>query len=590
MKWLGKSFVALLLLLIMAIIVIYFVIQTHWGAKQLSQWIDRQGHYQVNIESISHSWLQPASLTLNHVDIRDKQSPFSLNAKIINLDFKWQHLLNLQDLRRLTLQQGTLTLSGNPFPPPVNADILQLNQMNVQLSNDNIHIQGENITGGITPWIPGMKNPFGLGQYQFSASVIRLNDIPVENIIMQGSYQDNILNIDSFGATLLKGAISGDGQRLSDGSWRWNNLLISDIRWQSPMTLRAIKEKVSHLPAVYVKDLNITNAKLQGKNWSVDYLNSTIKNLGLLNGSWDAEDGLVDFHAMDMAFNNAQFSDTLGKFHFSGETFTIANLTTHYQKGLFNIQSQWDRKSRQLTLKNSSVTGLFYSLPSTWLDDLQNPAPGWISGLKLNDISINNALLIDTHPQFPFQLTTLSGYVDNLDILKNGKWGFWNGQASFQAAAGTFNKIEITRPYLQFHATDDTITIDKLNAFTNEGLLQINGTAAQRTSQTPFNLNFKGMNADLNILPQWGWVPLNIQREGNFSLAITGDLSAHDIKGTINGTLVAEGSKSSDKESQSIEQGLISTNHCPSTPPSPADGAETASPATESKVCSKIKL
>ncbi|WP_233420526.1 hypothetical protein [Xenorhabdus nematophila] len=265
MKWLGKSFAALLLLLIMAIIVIYFVIQTHWGAKQLSQWIDRQGHYQVNIESISHSWLQPASLTLNHVDIRDKQSPFSLNAKVINLDFKWQHLLNLQDLRRLTLQQGTLTLSGNPFPPPVNADILQLNQMNVQLSNDNIHIQGENITGGITPWIPGMKNPFGHGQYQFSASVIRLNDIPVENIIMQGSYQDNILNIDSFGATLLKGAISGDGQRLSDGSWRWNNLLISDIRWQSPMTLRAIKEKVSHLPAVYVKDLNITNAKLQGK-------------------------------------------------------------------------------------------------------------------------------------------------------------------------------------------------------------------------------------------------------------------------------------------------------------------------------------
>ncbi|MDE9571624.1 AsmA family protein, partial [Xenorhabdus bovienii] len=65
MKWLGKSVVALLLLLALAIITIYIVIQTHWGAKQLSQWFNRQGHYQVNIESISHSWLQPSTLTFS---------------------------------------------------------------------------------------------------------------------------------------------------------------------------------------------------------------------------------------------------------------------------------------------------------------------------------------------------------------------------------------------------------------------------------------------------------------------------------------------------------------------------------------------
>ncbi|MDE9567091.1 AsmA family protein, partial [Xenorhabdus bovienii] len=111
-----------------------------------------------------------------------------------------------------------------------------------------------------------------------------------------------------------------------------------------------------HLPAIHVKDLNITNAKLQGQNWSVDYLNSTIKNLGLVNGSWDGEDGLIDFNVMNMSLNNAQLSDTLGKFRFSGDTFTIANLTTHYQKGLFNIQTKWDRKNRLLTLKDSSVT------------------------------------------------------------------------------------------------------------------------------------------------------------------------------------------------------------------------------------------
>ncbi|PHM73128.1 AsmA family protein [Xenorhabdus kozodoii] len=599
MRWLGKFFVTLLLLLILAIIVIYVVVQTHWGTKQLSQWFNKQGHYQVSIENISHSWLQPATLTLNHVDIRDKQSPFSLNADSINLDFKWPHLLSPQNLRRLTLQQGTLVLSGNQLPLPLQADTLQLNQMNIQLENPNSRIQGENITGGIAPWLPVAGNPLGNGKYQFSANTLRLNDLPVENVIVQGSYQNKTLTIDSFGATFLRGAISGDGQQLPDGSWHWNNILISDIRWQTPMTIGELKEKISHLPAMYVKDLNITNAKLQGQNWSVDYLDSTIKNLGLVNGSWSAEEGLVDFNAMNMMLDNEQFSDTLGKFRFSGDTFTIASLTTHYRKGLFNIQSQWDRKNRLLTLKESSVTGLLYALPSTWLNYFKQPAPEWISGVKLNDININNTLLIDTNPNFPFQLTTLAAHIDNMDLLKNGKWGLWNGQASLQAAAGTVNKIEVTRPYLQLHATDDKVTIDKLNGFTREGLLQITGSAEQQADRTPFNLNFKGMNADLNILPQWGWIPLKIQGEGNFSLAITGDLSADDMKGTINGTLVAE-DKSSNKESQSVEQGLISTSRCTPTAPSsvvnpaPVDHPETEHSATghstESQPCAKIKL
>ncbi|AOM41940.1 hypothetical protein [Xenorhabdus hominickii] len=599
MKWLGKGVVALLLLLLLAIITIYVVVQTHWGAKKISQWLNKKGHYQVSIESISHSWSQPTTLTLGWVDIRDKQSPFALNANTVNLDFKWRDLFTLKNLQRLTLQQGTLTLAGNQFSPRLQADILQLNQMNVQLKNPNTHIQAENITGGITPWLPSEEAPFGDGQYQFSASTLRLNGIPVENVIMQGSYQGKTLTISSFGATFLQGAISGDGQKLPDGSWRVNNLLLSDIRWQTPIALSTLKEKISHLPAIYVKDLNITNAKLQGQNWSVDYLDSTIKNLGLVNGSWDTEDGLIDFNVTDMVLNNAQFRDTLGKLHFLGDTFTVSSLTTHYQKGLFNIQSEWDRKTRQLAINNSSVSGLFYTLPPAWLNAFKKPAPEWISGLKLNDIGINNTVLIDTNPNFPFQFTTLSGHINTLDLLKNGKWGLWNGQASLQAAGGTFNKIEIARLYLQLHATDGKVIIDKLNAFNGDGLLQVTGTAEQQINQTPFNLNFKGMNVDLSTLPQWGWVPLTLQGAGNFSLAITGELSADDAKNTINGTLIAE-DKSSGKESQSIEQGLISTDHCSPTTVSPVDSPATdqsitnplttEQPTTESKTCAKIRL
>ncbi|REF26710.1 AsmA-like protein [Xenorhabdus cabanillasii] len=562
MKWLGKCFATLLLLLILAIIIVYFVAQTHWGAKQISQWINKQGHYQVNIESIGHSWLRPMTLMLNNVSVSDKQSSFSLNANTVDLDLKWQFLPKFTDLHKLTLQQGKLTLSGNQFPPVLKADILQLNQMDIQLTTLHSQIQGKNIIGGITPWIPDTNSPFGSGQYQFSASTISINELPFNKVVMQGSYQNNSLTISAFGAEFLKGFISGNGQQLPDGSWNWDNILINDIRWQSPMALAALAEKTHQLPTIRIKDLNLTNAKLQGKDWTVDYLDTTIKGLGLVNGRWQAEDGLIDFNAMNMTFNDAQLRDILGKLRFSGDIFTIANLTAHYQKGLFNIKAQWDRQSRQLTLNDSSVTGLIYFLPAEWRDYIKNPAPEWISALKLNNVSINNTLLIDANPDFPFQLTTLSGYIEAMDILKNDHWGLWNGQASLQAASGTFNKVEIARPYLQLHATDDKVVVDKMNAFTGDGLLQFNGVLEQSASQKPFQLNFKGMNVDLGILPQWGWRPLNVHGDGNFSLAITGDLSTDNIKQTISGTLAAE-DKSSNKESQSIKQGVITTDSSP---------------------------
>ncbi|WP_193756901.1 AsmA family protein [Xenorhabdus sp. KJ12.1] len=590
MKWLGKGFAVLLLLLILAIIAVYFVAQTHWGAKKISRWINKQGHYQVNIENINHSWLQPMTLMLHNVSLSDKQSSFSLNANTVDLDFKWQAPTKLTNLRKLTLQDGKLILSGSEFTQALKADVLQLNKMDVQLTTPSSQIQGKNIVGGITPWSPDKNTLFGSGQYQFSANNININGLSFDKVVMQGSYQNNNLVINSFGAKFLQGLISGNGQQLADGSWNLENILINDIRWQSPMTLAALTEKTRHLPAIHIKDLNLTNAKLQGKDWSADYLNTSIKGLGLVNGQWQAEDGLIDFNAMNMAFNEAQFKDILGQFSFSGDIFTIANLTTHYQKGLFNIKAQWDRQNHQLTLNDSSVTGLIYALPPEWRNYIKNPAPEWISALKLNNVSINNTLLIDTNPDFPFQLTTLSGYVDTLDILKDGHWGLWNGKASLQAMSGTFNKVEIVRPYLQLHAANDKVIIDKMNTFSGDGILQFNGFLEQLATQNPFQLNVKGMSVNLGILPQWGWIPLHLHGEGNFSLAITGNLSADNLKSTINGTLTAE-DKASNKESQSIKQGVISTDNCPAGQSNTEQSGEAGQPnGDQSKTCATVVL
>ncbi|WP_434526660.1 AsmA family protein [Photorhabdus asymbiotica] len=560
MKWLGKSLVSLLLLLILAVVTIYVAIQTNWGAYQLSQWLSHHSRYQVQIGDIEHRWLQPGTLVFSNIVIRNKQLSFALEAQVAAFDFNWQQLTSPRHFHRLLLQQGQLTIKGPQQSLPFSANILQLNQMAIQSENADWQIQGQNITGGITPWNPQSNKLAGNGKFQFSADKLNFNDISLAKVIMQGDSQQNTLIIRSLGATLAQGSISGNGQRLPDGSWQWDNLLISNVRWQTPMTFEELWLKVSQLPAISIKDLSLTNAKLEGKNWSANYLDASVKNIGLANGSWQAKEGILDFNVMDTTLNDLHFTDAIGHLLLAGNELRITNLTTRWEKGLFHVKAQWNHQTKQFNIANATVAGLTYTLPQNWYQSLKKSLPQWISGFSINQLTINNSLLIDINPDFPFQLTALTGYINDMELLKEGEWGIWNGSSNLSATSATFNKVELHRPYLKLHTEGNKLIIDQLDASVDDGLLKVKGTVDQQ-AQKPFTLDFRGIDADLAILPQWRWVPLKLPGKGNFTLSIQGDLAADDIKSTIDGTLTAT-DKQSGKETQVIDKGQISIQNC----------------------------
>ncbi|WP_235184669.1 AsmA family protein [Photorhabdus temperata] len=560
MRWLGKLLVTLSLLLILTVVTLYVVIQTSWGAHQLSQWLSNNSDYQVQIGNIEHHWSQPGTLTFTHIALSNKQHSFTLEAQVAAFDFSWQQLTSPRHFHRLLLQQGQLAIKGQQKSLPFSANILQLNQMSIQSENADWQIQGQNITGGITPWNPQSDGLAGSGKFQFSADKLNLNDISLEKVIMQGNSQQNTLIINSFGATLAHGSVSGNGQRLPDGSWQWDNLLISDIRWQTSMTLEELWLKASKLPVVNIKDLSLTNAKLEGKSWSANYLDATVKNIGLANGNWQGKEGIIDFNVMDTTLNDLHVTDAIGHLILAGNELNISNLTARWEKGLFHIKAQWNHQTKQFKIANATVAGLTYTLPQNWHQLLKQSLPEWISGFSINGLTINNSLLIDINPDFPFQLTALNGYVYNVELLQEGRWGIWSGSSNLNATSATFNKVELNRPYLKLHTEGNKLILDQLDASVDDGLLKIKGTVDQQT-QKPFTLDFQGMDADLAILHQWGWVPLKLQGKGNFTLRIQGDLSADDVKSSISGIFDAT-DKQSGKETQTINKGQISTVNC----------------------------
>ncbi|STV85722.1 AsmA family protein [Klebsiella michiganensis] len=63
--------------------------------------------------------------------------------------------------------------------------------------------------------------------------------------------------------------------------------------------------------------------------------------------------------------------------------------------------------------------------------------------------------------------------------MKNRSWGVWSGSATLNAAAATFNRIDVRRPSLKLSANASTVNVNELSAFTERGILQATAAVSQ---------------------------------------------------------------------------------------------------------------
>lgn len=585
MKWLGKLLFWLITLILLIVIAAYFLIQTSWGTRQLTQWVNANTSYELSLSNIDHSLSNPSIIDLNDISIKNATGKFALDAKKVELTLNWDSFVNLGWFERIIVQSGSLDVStlATHNDLPLSSGLLQFNQVNIHRTDDDHAIGGEGIIGGIKPWLPTTNNLIGEGDYQFSAQQFNYDGIPLSNLLVQGNYRKDILTIESFSSTLFRGLLSGNGQRLSDGSWQWNSILLNDLSWQTPMTLNEIRNAFNTIAPIHIKNMNATNLKIEGKNWAINYLDSTLKNISLTNGSWQANDGIIDFNAVDIMFNGTYFSDVIGQLQLNNNILDINNLSSRYEKGLLRFKGNWNRDNRSLNITEGTIGGVIYTLPNDWFNQLKTTLPDEFSSITVKDININNSLIIDITPEFPFQLTGFNGYISQMTIAKDNHWGLWNGEFSFNATNATFNKIELYRPYIKLTATNDMISTQKLDASVGNGLLRMMFSLSTKPEQNIFNFAVRGIEADTNILNLWGW-QTNLNDIGNFVLSINGQLDTDNIKQSVAGTI--EGSdKKGGRINSDIRAGKIIESNYGAQPIQPgANNQQVNEPPTQNTV------
>ncbi|TSJ50303.1 AsmA family protein [Atlantibacter subterranea] len=571
MKFLGKLIVALLVAVLVAILGLYILLQTRWGAGWITDWVNAHSDYHITFDEMDHRFSSPSHVQLKNVTFGRNGQPATLVAQSVDIGLSSRQITDPFHVDAIILREGTLNISPDTASIPFQADRLQLSDMAFNSPNSAWNLSAQRVNGGLTPWLPEAGRILGSkARIELSAGSLTLNGIPASNVLIQGDIDNDQVNFTTLGADVARGSLTGNARRNADGGWQVDNLRLSDIRLQSDKSLVDLLRPVTSLPSLKLGRVDVTDARLQGPNWAVTDLDMTLRDITFSNNDWQSEEGKLSLNASEFIYGSLHFFDPIANANLSGKGVEISQLTSRWEGGMIRTRGEWTRSDKGLTLADVAIAGLEYTLPEDWKKQWMTPLPEWLNRVTVTKFSASRNLIIDIDPTFPFQLTALDGYGNLLQLARNRQWGIWSGNATLNAAAATFNRVDVRRPSIALSANSNNITISELSAFAGKGMLEATASITQQPERQ-IALSLNGRAVPANVLENWGWPQVPVQGDANMRLSARGQLSAdRPLKPTVNATLtmtVANGQQIQ----QTMQAGVVSGAPAPSpTPEAPA--------------------
>ncbi|EED3236808.1 AsmA family protein [Salmonella enterica subsp. enterica] len=567
MKLIGRLLLYVLIACLVVIFGFYFLLQTRWSADHISNWVSENSGYHLTFDVMDHRFSAPSHLLLENVTFGRDGQPATLVAKTVDIGLSIRQLTAPLHVDTILLQDGTLNISVQTAPFPFEADRLQLRNMALNSPGSEWRLSAQRVNGGVMPWHPEAGRVLGnKAQIQLSAGSLTLNDVPATNVLIEGSIDHNQVMLNTVGADMARGALTGVARRNADGSWVVENLRLNDIRLQSDKSLSEFFAPLTTVPSLQIGRLEVTDSSLQGPDWAVTDLDLSLRNLTLRKEDWQSQEGKLSMNASEFIYGSLHLLDPILNAEFSPQGVALRQFTTRWEGGMVRTSGAWLRESKALILDDTAIAGLEYTLPENWKQLWMKPLPDWLNSLTLKKFSASRNLVIDIDPAFPWQITALDGYGANLELVQHHQWGVWSGNATLNAAAATFNRVDVRRPSLSLTANASTVNISDLSAFTGKGILEATASVSQLPQrQTQISLN--GRSVPMDVLQQWGWPTLPIAGDGNIQLTASGNIQADaPLKPTVNGQLHAVNAQKQ-QITQTMQAGVVSGGEVTSTEP-----------------------
>lgn len=525
----------LLLLVLIAIswfvfILPYLLVQTQWGAHYAGQIISNyNSQYTISFERVTHSITKPYELILENLKIQDKvQSTTYLTTKRLVIGLLKNDLLQINSFDYLSLEDGEIEIL--PSNAILNAQFLQLKNISVHYLDpkQDIEITLSNIYGGTKPWSTQLLSDRLDTQFNFTIQRAIYNQFKSESVFVQGIQKNKYLRLSNLGGNINQGFFTANLVILPNNQIDIAQLKLNNIQFQSTVNVSKIHDLMSGLPNTTVQLLSIINSSVSLPNLTIEKGNLEAKNIHYDN-QWQLDKSDLSFNAQSIVWQDELIEQPLLQWHHTDDKIILEQAIALWNKGNIKLAGNW--QNGILTIDNIIAGGIRYQLPVQWYQALDTQLLPDIlpNHIVIKQFMLMPSLLIDTDPQFPFQLSSFEAFGNDIKINISQHHLNIDGSILLKADNATFNTVELNKPDLSVTLTDKNYLLT-FSTLIDQGILE--GQAHLFTTQQLKSLTLNAHTVNSQVLALWHLIN-NPVTTNKFTVELHGLLIPLSLNGVL---------------------------------------------------------
>lgn len=519
-----RFYIIILLTIVWFLVLLpYFIVQTSFGAKIVSQQLSKLSSYSISIGSIHHSFSNFSELVFDNLVVSDdKQEIANIQKLVIGLDKNnfWQ----LKHFNYITVINGVI--NDTQFKHlDISANMLKLidSTANFSVNDGHDNVSFQHINGGIKPFTLSGKDKY---QFDLTSQQVLFNQLALKSVLIQGFYRDGITSITNLGGNINNGFFVSKLKILPDESFDIEQLKINNIYIESTND-DYINQLSTALPKLSIRQFSMFESSIRFPSLSFEKGNIEANNLSYDKNWHFNQQGSFVFNADTAVWYGELFSSVLINLTSKDQEIKIEKAMATWNKGNVNFTGSW--KNNQLRLNQLILAGVDYQLP----EQMEQPVlPDIFSRIEIEKLTILPSIIISTNSDYPFVFANFEVSGSDVTVAQDKRVGLYSGSLFFKAERGSINSIDINYPDLVVKFDPDNSAILDFSTLIKTGGM-IESTAIINPAQTEFStLKINAYNITSLLLEKWKLVK-QPPKVINYTADLHGEISPFSLSGTI---------------------------------------------------------
>ncbi|HFC9430463.1 AsmA family protein [Vibrio cholerae] len=522
----GVAGIALLLILVLAGFGImhtrYFTPSAQWIVQQL---------WPETLRFAKIEYLYPFRLRLSGVQIASEPT---IELQQMDLWLNPYGLLEQQLEIDSVLIDGANLAHGLPaFTLPESVHLHQLALHNIDWADQGIIARGVSLQIKQPVWdSPQQQLPYG--KIQLAADQITIDGEAFNQVLVDANYQAQDSTVYGFSFNWHNSPISGQAEQYPQG-WSLINVTLSRLNlnldeWRHHSLWQKIAPSIYHINSL---DLLNSQLTLNGVAW--ENLNLSVEDYDLRHSVWQQQQAYLSLNADSAQWLATQWVEPSAELTLTPQGI---ELDGHSQVWQGDVQVKGHITETSLNLAQLTITGVKWiaEQPQDLLPFSQ-PLPAW-QNLQIEHLDINNLQMIQTVNRPFWQASGLNADGKNLQWVKEGQWGFWQGQLSVTANSASYAGVLSTQGVLNMRSEQGVWQLTRAFLPLERGYVEAHAKWDLTSLSAPWQLSLDADSLPIGPLQSWFKLPFGLEALADISLTaqgIAGDrtMLAHSLDGQL---------------------------------------------------------